>query len=212
MRDIIITGASRGLGKSLSLGLSNKNTRLFLMARGDLSGTEKGAKAKGAGVRAYSLDIADTEELKNISLKILSDIHKKAPESVFLINNAAILGPAGPSWKNAPEEVEYHFRVNTLAPFILSSLFIRHLLDLPSRKRIVNITSGAAMRPVSGWSSYCSSKVALDMITRCIALEQEGQKHPVKIVSVNPGVMDTKMQEELRNTSKSRIKCSPFIL
>lgn len=202
MRNIIISGASRGLGKALAIGLSNPKTRLFLVARGNLEETKNSAEAKGSLVKAYNLDLADTPKLEETFEKILSEIDRDNLESIYLINNAAVLEPVGPSWKNETELVKYHFLVNAIAPLVLSNLFIRHFIDSSLDKRIINISSGSALKPIYGWSSYCSSKVALDMITKCIDLEQNKEKYPVKIISLNPGVMDTGMQAEIRKVGK----------
>ncbi|HUU50445.1 MAG TPA: (S)-benzoin forming benzil reductase [Nitrospinota bacterium] len=202
MRNIIISGATRGLGKALARGLSHPNTKLFLIARGKLEETKKAAEAKGAQAKTYNIDLADTLKLEETIEKIFSHIDKDSIESFYLINNAAVLEPVGPSWKNNTKLVKYHFLVNTVAPLVLSNLFIKHLKDFPLDKRIINISSGAALRPIYGWSSYCCSKTALDMITSCISLEQEREKYPVKIISLNPGVMDTGMQEQIRKVEK----------
>jgi len=64
--------------------------------------------------------------------------------------------------------------------------------------RIINISSGAGRRPISGWSAYCASKAALDMATRVVALEAQSRRRPVEAVSLAPGVVDTDMQGEIR--------------
>ncbi|MBK8682646.1 MAG: SDR family NAD(P)-dependent oxidoreductase [Bacteroidetes bacterium] len=64
---------------------------------------------------------------------------------------------------------------------------------------ILNITSGAASSPYDGWSIYGSGKAAMDMITQIAAKETELRKQNFKIVAISPGVMDTGMQNQVRN-------------
>src|SRR5699024_5076527 len=63
------------------------------------------------------------------------------------------------------------------------------------------ITSGAANRPIFGWSAYCSSKASMNMYVQTVALEQNHLKTNHKIIAFSPGVMDTAMQEKIRESS-----------
>jgi benzil reductase ((S)-benzoin forming) len=68
-------------------------------------------------------------------------------------------------------------------------------------KGIVFISSGAGRNPYDGWAPYCSSKAGLDMLARCITEEQKRNNRNVKVFSVAPGVIDTEMQQEIRDAS-----------
>jgi len=78
--------------------------------------------------------------------------------------------------------------------------------DWNCKKKIFNISSGAAINPYESWSMYCSSKAGLDMMTKVVSKEQKEIKSGVKIVSIYPGVVDTDMQAEVRNTSPKNFK------
>nr|WP_255402292.1 SDR family NAD(P)-dependent oxidoreductase [Tenacibaculum sp. SG-28] len=58
------------------------------------------------------------------------------------------------------------------------------------------------MKPYSGWSVYCTTKAALDMLTKTIAVEQEGKNSNLKCMAIYPGVVDTAMQKQIRKTPK----------
>ncbi len=68
-------------------------------------------------------------------------------------------------------------------------------------RRIVNISSGAARRPIFGWGAYCAAKAGLDMASRVAQLEAATRGHPVEVSSLAPGVIDTGMQETVRGAS-----------
>ena len=71
-----------------------------------------------------------------------------------------------------------------------------------AEKRVINISSGAGKKPFYGWSNYCASKAGIDLFTQCVGVEQNRSDNPVKIISLGPSIMDTKMQEEIRKTAK----------
>ncbi len=68
-------------------------------------------------------------------------------------------------------------------------------------KRIVTISSGAATRPIAGWSLYCAGKAGLDHFARVMADEQADCPRPVQLINVSPGVIDTDMQAAIRDAS-----------
>ena len=62
------------------------------------------------------------------------------------------------------------------------------------------MSSGAAFYPYSGWSIYCSSKAGLDMFTKVAGLEQTSEEHRLTIFALAPGIIETGMQESIRET------------
>jgi benzil reductase ((S)-benzoin forming) len=76
--------------------------------------------------------------------------------------------------------------------------FLRMTEGTAALRRIVNISSGAGRRPVSGWGAYCAAKAGLDMATRVVALEAQSRGLAIEAVSLAPGIIDTGMQESVR--------------
>ena len=66
---------------------------------------------------------------------------------------------------------------------------------------IINISSGAALRAIEGWGTYCQSKAAIDMLTNVI--DSEKNKN-IKVFSIYPGIVDTDMQFKIRNTTEAK--------
>jgi benzil reductase ((S)-benzoin forming) len=78
--------------------------------------------------------------------------------------------------------------------------FVRAYKDLTVPRMIINIGSGAGRHPVESWSTYCASKSALDMISEVFRTEQNllPFENQIRIHSLAPGIVDTRMQEEIR--------------
>ncbi|MEX0928716.1 MAG: (S)-benzoin forming benzil reductase [Balneolales bacterium] len=201
MKHIIITGASRGFGKSLTEKLIGAGQCFHLIARGRKEELAAEIEKQGATVFSYNFDLSETEKIEGLMEKIAESV---APGTNFLalINNAGMLAPIGPMGKYDAETYHSNLQVNFTAPAMLSHCFIHKFQQLKAVKRIVMVSSGAAHNPYFGWSHYCSTKAGVDMLTKCIALEQSKMEHPVHCISFNPGRMETAMQREIRNVSK----------
>ena len=72
---------------------------------------------------------------------------------------------------------------------------------------IVNVSSGAALRPLEGWSAYCSGKAGLAMLTQAIALETQGKG--IRVFGFQPGTTDTDMQVLIRASGINQISQIP---
>jgi benzil reductase ((S)-benzoin forming) len=91
--------------------------------------------------------------------------------------------------------------VNTIAPMILCQEFLRQTA-LEKKLTIINISSGAANRPIPSWAAYCSSKIAMDRFSETIYLEEQEKGRNINVFSVAPGVIDTSMQKKIRASNK----------
>jgi NAD(P)-dependent dehydrogenase (short-subunit alcohol dehydrogenase family) len=109
-----------------------------------------------------------------------------------LVNNAGTLAPLARIADADPERWRHNLAVNLLGPFYLSQAAIPHLRR--SRGRVVNISSGAAVKAIQGWSAYCVAKAGLTHFTRQLAVEEP----EITTVALRPGVVDTSMQAQIR--------------
>ncbi|HET6550083.1 MAG TPA: SDR family oxidoreductase [Solirubrobacter sp.] len=182
MPTAILTGASRGLGLALARALADRGWRLVIDARegGTLNdvATELAAKTD---VAALAGDVTDPEHRASL-------LAAAGGELDLLVNNASVLGPSPqPQLADYPlATLEHVYRVNVLAPLALIQL------ALPYRPTIVNVTSDASVEPYEGWGGYGSAKAALDHLTAILAVEH----HDLRIYAVDPGDMNTRMQQE----------------
>lgn len=91
-----------------------------------------------------------------------------------------------------------NFNTNIISSFLLIKSFINTTKHLPIKKKILNISSGAAKQALDGWSVYCICKASIEMLINSILIEYDDYK----CFNIDPGVMNTKMQLKIRNFKK----------
>lgn len=188
MEFYIISGASKGLGKALSRQLHESGHCVYGLSR---------SKGETHGIYV-ECDFSDTVKTGLALNEILRKLDSDVVESVTLINNAADLNPIIPVGMATPAEIESALKINLTAPAVLTSLFIEKTEPFPGRRRIVNITSKTGQSPYYGLSLYCMAKAGLEQLSACVVLEQAEQPNPVEVLLVDPGAMDTPMQDDIR--------------
>ncbi|WP_372745121.1 SDR family NAD(P)-dependent oxidoreductase [Lutibacter sp.] len=195
---VIITGGSRGLGHGIAEEYHKNGYRVISISRTILK--------KEYAVEQYQCDVSDVNQIEKTIKEIFSHLDKSNTAILTLFNNAGNLGTVNTLENIEPENISYTIQVNLTAPLIISSLFIKHSKEFNCKKKIVNISSGAAVNPYESWTMYCASKAGLDMMTKVVSKEQKEMKNGVKIVSLYPGIVDTEMQAKARNTPKENFK------
>lgn len=190
----IITGVSKGLGKSiLERVLSNKDNIVLGISRSNNPIDREN--------HIYlQLDLSSLNFTKIVKSKVefILDQHKGISD-IILINNAAKLNYIDHGWKIPIEDTLNIFNLNLIAPVLLQNILINVSFECNKYIEIVNILSGAALKPYIGWSTYCSSKSALNMYSKVVAKEIDYYKKNVKIWELLPYVMDTDMQDLIRS-------------
>ncbi len=197
-KTLIITGGSKGLGLGLANEYHKNGYRVISISRSNLK--------KLYTVEQYKCDLSKTDTIENVLKEIFSHLGKKNTTHLTLINNAGDLGTVNTLDNLSPSDISYTIHVNLIAPLVLSSQFIKLSKGWDCIKQIINISSGAAINPYESWSMYCASKAGVDMMTKVISKEQKEVPNGVSIVSIYPGVVDTDMQAEARNTPKENFK------
>ncbi|MFD0770283.1 (S)-benzoin forming benzil reductase [Bacillus sp. CGMCC 1.60114] len=202
MRYVIVTGTSRGLGEAIATQLLQQGTKLISISRKQNEQLIEKAQHLNIPFDFYSFDLQEVHQIELLVENIFSNIDVKTVSSIHLVNNAGMLAPMKPIERSESEQLIANVHVNLLAPILLSSAFMKHTKDWNIDKRIVNISSGAGQKPYFGWGAYCTTKAGINMFTKCIAAEETDKEYPVKIISFAPGVINTDMQAEIRQTSK----------
>lgn len=206
-RDLaIISGATRGLGKQLAISQSRPGMQLILLGRNvkALMEVKNECEKKGAFVSLIEADLSKSKYQSDLQ-RTLSEIDVDILNDVYLFNNASTIEPINLLVNidsNAQEEL---MRVNLNSPIWISTEFLRFSQRIhPNRSFIVNISSGVSLKPIQGWSLYCMSKAAINMLTSCIAEESEMFPFKVASIAINPGAMDTDMQKTIRNSDEKQ--------
>jgi len=197
MNILIITGGSNGIGKAIAQKYTSESFTVFSISR---------SKTSNLNYQQITADLSNSSEAVKAINSIFSEINTKIISSITLLNNAGGLGEVNTVGNLDSEKIQQTIQLNTTTPLVLANEFIKLTKTLNCKKQIINISSGAATNPYSGWSIYCTSKAALDMTTRAIATEQIELKNGVKCVAIYPGVVDTNMQTAIRKTSESEFK------
>ena len=187
----IVTGATKGLGRALADALEREtNHEVITLSRA-------GEEIQGR-CRNYFLDLAQPESIAALLQRALATCSQPRYDKVVLINNGGMLEPVGMLADCNTAALEANLKVNLLAPMILMQQFIANTRTLSDVRLVINISSGAGMRPKVGWSAYCVAKAGLNMASRVAALEAKRNEPGLIICSLDPGVIDTQMQEQIR--------------
>jgi len=203
MNYFIITGSSRGIGESITRKLIESGNTIFAVSRTMNEDLVELASSLNIPLFYHEADLTIREEAESFIHSVFEKIQFTDHDKIALINNAGMLEPVGPAQSINNKLTAKHLHLNLLTPIILTSVFIAKTATLPIQKVILNISSGASHIPFSGWSIYCSSKAGLDMFTRVTGLEQATAEHPVTIFALAPGIIETGMQELIRNTDEA---------
>ena len=201
----IITGTSKGIGEALVRQVLQKNPSLVI----GIARTK--SHVSHSNYRHVICDLGRLENLENRLDYILPDGEFN---QIIMINNAGIIGEITHLGKLSSQSIRQIFEINTIAPAILMNAFVKKYARLEEVKKIVvNISSGAATKAIDGWAGYSASKSALNMLTQTAQNEADLDRNGIRFFAVAPGVVDTAMQQQIRNSSASDFSSLPkFIL
>jgi NAD(P)-dependent dehydrogenase (short-subunit alcohol dehydrogenase family) len=190
---VLITGGSRGLGRSLGKALAMGGARVVLVARGAEELQQTVDEIRNGGGEAYGIvaDIGDKQRIYAIAGEAAALV---GPIDL-LVQNASTLGPVPLRLllDTDCEDLERALEVNLVGPFRLAKAVAGSMV-LRERGAVISITSDAAVKAYAGWGVYGVSKAALDHLNRIFAAEL--QDTGVRFLSVDPGDMDTQMHAD----------------
>lgn len=189
---VMITGASRGLGKALTLAFTEAGAKLAICSRSEesLKKVKEQAESLGAEVLAVTADMSDKRDVERF-VSLAEDCYGKID---VLINNASILGPSPmPLLADYPdEEFAEVIRVNVGTAFFVTKRVLPGML-VRNEGSIINVTSEAGHVGYAGWGAYGVSKFAVEGLTQTWADELSATN--IRINMIDPGEMDTEMHQ-----------------
>lgn len=177
-----ITGTGKGIGKAIAELLLTNDYLVF--------GYSRKNNIKHPNFTFIKIDLSNLEQIQNFCFP------KVESEDLLLINNAAVIGEILPMQLKSANNIIKEYCLNIIAPTLLCKHFLQ---TFPTEKKLIlNISSGASSKAIASWGTYCASKSALDSLTAVIDKEKYQN---LKILSIYPGVVNTNMQEKIRNAN-----------
>ncbi|PFO02582.1 short-chain dehydrogenase [Bacillus sp. AFS076308] len=206
MKYAIITGASKGLGESIAKRLLQEQIAVVSVSRTKNEELKNFALENGIEYKHVSCNLSLEKEIQEVFMEISHCIFEKNPTDILLFNNAGMIEPIQKVGNLDQTPIIRNIKVNLIAPILITNLFLSKAQLTNTKVTVINVTSGAAVRSIEGWSVYCSSKAGLNMFTQTAAIEQAELKTKNTIIGFSPGVMDTSMQETIRSSSENAFK------
>ena len=196
VRSVIITGVSRGLGAALFDEFHATGDRILALGRRFSEAQHAAERGNPQRVRLRPVELAQPGSLPQAA-EFASFVHD-APE-VVLIHNAAVIAPVAAIGALNPDELQTAIAVNLTAPMLLTNAVVgAGVLRPGTALTVLFISSGAAHRAIGGWSVYGATKRGGESFFEALAA-QYAEDPRVRVVNVNPGVVDTDMQAQLRD-------------
>jgi NAD(P)-dependent dehydrogenase (short-subunit alcohol dehydrogenase family) len=189
-KSVLITGASRGIGAATARIFAEAGARLLLMAR---SGDVLDALAHDLGAVAHVGDVADYADMA-AAVALAQARHGGLD---VLIGNAGVIAPISPLATSDPTEWARAITIN-LTGVYNGMRAAMPVMQAAGAGTILTVSSGAAHRPVEGWSAYCASKAGAAMLTASADLE--GRGHGLRAIGLSPGTVATDMQRDVNDS------------
>lgn len=186
----LVTGASRGIGRSIALALGKAGAHVVAVAttQGALEDLDDELKAAtGEGATLVPMDLGEGDNSDHLALAL----HQRFGKVDILVHAAAQLGNLTPVSHLEPKFWDRLVAVNLTSTARLIRAF-EPLLRQSDKPRALFLTSGVAAKPRAFWGAYAATKVGMEALVRAWADEVEST--PIRAVLVNPGAMRTKMR------------------
>lgn len=187
----IVTGANRGIGAATARALAKEGFSLSLAVRNPDSARELAAEIGqyDGEIIIVSCDVSNHADVKAMVETTLTRLGRID----ILVNNAGSLEPIGLIEETDPDSWLQCLQVNLAGAYFAIREVLPHFRSRGDGA-IVNLSSGAALSPLRGWSAYCSSKAGLSMLTRAVAEEVTGTD--IRVYGFQPGMVNTRMTQE----------------
>ena len=187
----VITGASRGIGRAVALGMAAEGAHVILVARtvGALEEVDDEIRKVGGKATLVPLDITDGDAIDRLG----ASIYERWGKLDILVANAGTLGVLTPLSHMDPKDWDTTLAINVTANWRMIRSF-EPLLKRSDAGRAIFVTSGAAHKNRPYWGPYAITKAALDTMMKTWAVECE--KSSIRVNSISPGPVRTAMRKK----------------
>jgi 3-oxoacyl-[acyl-carrier protein] reductase len=198
MRNVVVTGGSRGLGLAIARQLAAAGYRAIAVVRNE-SGQRAAlaAAASGGEIQAVPFDLEDVDGIPHFVAKL-----RKSFGPIYgLVNNAAV-GSDGALSLMHNTKISQLVRLNTLSPIVFTKYAVRAMMA-DGGGRVINVASIVAFTGYSGLSVYAATKASMIGFTRSLA--REVGRMGVNVNAVAPGFLDTGMTRDLSDEQRAKV-------
>jgi dehydrogenase/reductase SDR family member 4 len=194
---VMVTGGSRGIGKSIALAFADAGADLILASRKleDLEKVAEEIRAMGRKALSVPTHAKKPEELQNLVDKAMAEYGRID----VLVNNAAT-NPAMGAIVDTEEKTFSHIIDTNLKGYFLLSKLVGKIMQTQKSGNIVNISSAGGVSPAAGLGPYCISKAAINMLTKQMAMELGPDN--VRVNAIAPRIVKTSFSEALWSNDK----------
>ena len=184
----LITGGARGIGKTVALAYAREGAKLAICARTDseIDATVREIQGLKGECRGWVCDVSLEESVKNLG----QEIQKAYGRIDILVNNAGVMTRPAPLTELEVKKWDYTIAVNLRGPFLVT----KEVLPLMVRQNsgsIINVSSGLGRSGYANFGAYSVSKWGVEGFTQTLAAEV--RSHNIRVNSVDPGYVATKM-------------------
>ena len=193
-RVAVVTGAGRGLGRSIAFALARRGDRVALVSRGEsaLREAEREIVEAGGDAMAFPANVGDPDAVDALARAV----ERRLGTATILVNAAGIFGPIATIEDGDPREWLETLATNLVGPYLTCRAFVGPMLAA-GWGRIVNVSSAATLHPPGPLNSaYATSKVGLNQLTRQLAAEVAGRGVTANVI--HPGDVKTAMWADIR--------------
>lgn len=199
----IITGAGRGLGRSVALAFGRQGAKVVLVARSREEIDQVAAQLRSLRKDAIAIptDVSEEAQVDHLIKKTL-DVYGTVD---ILVNNAGARGPIGPVHSTSLSDWEQVLKINLTSAFLCSKAVLPTMMEKRAGK-IINVATTLTLRP--NLTPYMVAKAGLIHFTK--QLSRELKEYNIQVNVIHPGVMDTRMQEDIRKAGTKAIGTDMF--
>lgn len=184
MKHVLITGASRGLGRALAIGFKSEGWTVSCCAT-NVEALGSLSNELGPDHLVLPCDVTRTAEIESFASRVLESFG--APD--LLLNNAATINPNKPLWEVTPDEFGRVIDINLKGVHLIIRAFLPGMIRR-GKGVVVNLSSGWGRSTSPEVAPYCATKWGIEGLTAALAQELPDG---LAAVALNPGIIDTRM-------------------